>query len=194
MGNSKNSFVVNQVILLADTILVSSFPIGMLVLFGNSLGKCRADILFLEGKDQTVHAQRKVYSITAFSLLRTSIPLSVGTYLWRKEFWGVMTMFYLSTLITKRWQTVETEVNRSIWSAEMQSPDWCKILHVMNSGMLANPVRRSERARLHSNRFVIVLKCFFFNTRINTSPLTRTINTPSIIGGTSSFALKLSVL
>ena len=102
-------------------------------------------------------------------------------------------VFYLSTLITKRWQTVETEVNRSIWSAEMQSPDWCKILHVMNSGMLANPVRRSERARLHSNRFVIVLKCFFFNTRINTSPLTRTINTPSIIGGTSSFALKVSV-
>ena len=76
MGNSNNSFVVNQYILLADVILVSLSHIGMLVLFGNLLGKCRADILFLEGKDQTVHAQRKVYNTTAFSLLRMSIPLS----------------------------------------------------------------------------------------------------------------------
>ena len=84
-------------------------------------------------------------------------------------------VFYLSTLITKRWQTAETEVNRSIWSAEMQSPDWCKILHAMNSGMLANPVIRSERARLHSNRFVIVLKCFFFNTREKTFKMFKNI-------------------
>lgn len=81
MGNSNNSFVANQDILLADAILVSSSPIGMLVLFGNLLGKCRAAILLLGGKDQTVHAKRKVYSTTAFSLLRKRISLSVGTYL-----------------------------------------------------------------------------------------------------------------
>ena len=71
----------NQDILLADAVLVSSSPIGMLVLFGNLLGKCRAAILLLGGKDQTVHAQRKVYSRKTFSLLRTSISLSLGTYL-----------------------------------------------------------------------------------------------------------------
>ena len=89
-----NSFVANQDILLADTILVSSSPIGMLVLFGNLLGKWRADILFLEGKDQTLYAQRKVFSTTTFSLLRTIIPLSVGTYLWRKDLYYIHTEKY----------------------------------------------------------------------------------------------------
>ena len=74
----------------------------------------------------------------------------------------------------------------------MQSPDWRKILHVMYSGMLTSPVRRSEKARLHNNTFVFVLKWLFFKIRIKTSPLVRTINIPNVIGGMSSFALKLS--
>lgn len=87
---------------------------------------------------------------------------------------------------------METDVKRSIRSSEMQTADWRRMLHVTYSGMLTSPVRRSEKTRLHSNRFVIVLRCFFLATKTSTSPLANIISNPSVIGGMSSFALNPS--
>lgn len=65
------------------------------------------------------------------------------------------------------------------------------MLHVINSGILSNPVRRSEKARLHSNKFVIVLRNRFLANKIKTSPLANRINIPIVIDGISSTTLKL---
>ena len=65
------------------------------------------------------------------------------------------------------------------------------MLHVINSGILINPVRRSEVARLHSNKFVVVLRHLFLANNIKTSPLAIKINIPIVIGGISSMTLKL---
>lgn len=65
------------------------------------------------------------------------------------------------------------------------------MLHVINSGILINPVRRSDVARLHNNKFVVVLRHLFLANNTNTSPLAIRINIPIVIGGISSMALKL---
>jgi len=65
------------------------------------------------------------------------------------------------------------------------------MLHVTNSGILINPVRRSDKARLHSKKFVIVLRHLFLANNTKTSPLAIKISSPIVIGGISSIALKL---
>ena len=63
----------------------------------------------------------------------------------------------------------------------------------MCSGMLTNPVSRSEHTRLHSRKFVIVRKCLFLATNSKTRPLAETMSIPRAMGGMSSLALKLTV-
>lgn len=99
--------------------------------------------------------------------------------------------FYLSTLTAARWHTIETDVKRSIWSSAIQSADWRKMLHVINRGILINPVRRSDDARLKSSKFVVVLRNLFLANKIKASPLANKINIPIVIGGISSMTLKL---
>lgn len=65
------------------------------------------------------------------------------------------------------------------------------MLHVINRGILINPVRRSDDARLKSSKFVVVLRNLFLANKIKASPLANKINIPIVIGGISSMTLKL---
>ena len=72
----------------------------------------------------------------------------------------------------------------------MQTADWRKMLQVTNSGTDTRPVRRSDKARLHSSKLVLDLRYFFFNTKTKTNVLTKIINTASTRGRTSALGSK----
>lgn len=72
----------------------------------------------------------------------------------------------------------------------MQTADWRKMLQVINSGTDTRPVRRSDKARLHSSKLVLDLRCFFLNIKIKTNVLTKIINTASTSGRTSALGSK----
>ena len=71
-------------------------------------------------------------------------------------------------------------------SSVRQMADWRMMLHVINSGTETRPVNKSDTARLHSSRLVIVLKCFFLAVKAKTKQFTITIKTARIIAGTSA--------
>lgn len=81
-------------------------------------------------------------------------------------------------------------MNRDSCSSVRQIADWRMMLHVINSGTVTRPVRRSDKARLQSSILVIDLKYAFLATKIKTKLLMMTINVAKAIAGTSTAGSK----
>ena len=97
---------------------------------------------------------------------------------------------YLSITTDIRWDTIEAEMKRDNCSSVRQTANLRMMLHVINSGTETKPVRRSDKARLHSSRLVMDLKYVFFATIIKAKLLMMTINTANAIAGTSTTGWK----
>lgn len=81
-------------------------------------------------------------------------------------------------------------MNRDNCSSVRQTANPRMMLHVINSGTETRPVRRSDKARLHSSRLVMDLKYIFLATKIKTKLLVMTMNVAKAIAGTSTAGWK----